>query len=94
MPRRAAKKDNNHKDIARTLTDVGCEVFDLSSLPGACDVLVGYRGKLTILEIKQPASRNDLTDLEQKMIARLRRVGAPVFVVCDADEALKAVGAI
>ncbi len=94
MPRRAAKKDSNHNTIAAVLVGVGCEVVDTSALPGALDLVCAYRGVLTWLEIKQPHTRNDLTDLERKTIARLRRVDAPVFVVCSEMEALKAVGAI
>ncbi len=92
--RRAAKKDSNHTTIARTLTDVGAQVFDVSRLPGALDMLVGFRGTLIWLEVKQPSSRNDLTEMEQATIRRLQLVGAPVYVVCSADEALKAIGAV
>ena len=90
----AAKKDSNHTAIARILTDVGAQVFDVSRLPGALDMVVGFRGVLYWLEVKQPSSRKDLTELEQATIARLQLVGAPVYVVCSADEALAAIGVI
>ncbi len=94
MPRYAAKKDINHTAIARILTDAGAQVFDTSRLPGALDLIAAYRGRLIWLEIKQPHCRDDLTEMERATIARLRLVNAPVHIVCSADEALKAIGAV
>lgn len=92
--RRAAKKDINHNGIASALADVGAEVFDISGAPGLLDILVAFRGRLVWLEVKQPKTRDDLTELERRTITRLERVGAPVAVVTSVDEALKAIGAV
>ncbi len=91
--RRAAKKDTTHRPIARALADIGAEVFDVSGLPGALDMLVAWRGRLTWLEVKSPGCRGDLTPAEVATIARLRRVGAPVAVVETFAEACAAIGA-
>lgn len=85
---RAAKKDVNHNEIAATLKAVGAEVFDLSPLPKMLDMLVAYRGMLFWFEVKPPEKRDKLTEHEIKTIERARLVGAPVYVICSADEAL------
>lgn len=94
MARRAAKKDINHSTIAHALVDVGAVVVDVAGLPGALDLLVGFRGRLYLLEIKQPKKRDDLTELERKTIERLQSVNAPVAVVTTIDEAYRVIGAI
>ena len=51
--RRAAKIDANHGDIVEALRGIGCSVLSLAPLgKGAPDLLVGYWGRNTILEVK------------------------------------------
>lgn len=53
--RRAARVDNNHREIARALIDYGCAVADTSGAgSGFPDLVVGFRGKNFLLEIKNP----------------------------------------
>lgn len=95
--RRAARKDANHGAIVRDLVAIGAECFETHQIPGLLDVIVGYRGRLTWLEIKdgsKPPSDRKLTGAERETIERLRRVGAPVHVVEDIAGALRAIGAI
>lgn len=94
--RRAARKDANHGAIVQALAGVGAECFETHQIPGLLDVVVGYRGRLVWLEIKdgrKPPSARTLTPAEQETIGRLRAVAAPVYVVTSADEALRAIGA-
>lgn len=97
MSRFARRKDSNHNDIAAACVRVGAEVLDLSPLPGALDLIVGYRGRLVWLEVKdgdKPPSDRKLTDAERATIERFSRVGCPVYKVETEDEALQAIGAI
>ena len=94
---KARRKDDNHNQITGVLRDVGAELVETYQIPGALDVFVAYRGRWTLLEIKDAAktdSRRRLTDAEQATIARLARTGAPVHVVTTPDEALRAIGAL
>ena len=51
--RRAAKTDANQKRIVKDLRAVGATVCDLSSVGKGCpDILVGYRHKNWLFEIK------------------------------------------
>lgn len=66
--RRRAKVDANHGDVVKALRQIGCSVTDLSRLgQGVPDLLVGYRSKNILLEVKdgaKTASRRKLTDDE------------------------------
>lgn len=63
--RRAAKVDANQPDIVRDLERIGCSVFRLSNVgKGVSDLLVGYRGKNILIEVKdgsKPPSARKLT---------------------------------
>lgn len=88
--------DANHRAVAQVLRQVGAYVLDLHTLPGALDLLVGFRGRLVILEVKdgaKSASRRALTPAEAVTIAHLEAVGCPVYIVSTEDEALRAIGA-
>jgi len=64
--RRAAKVDTNQADIVAALRKIGASVQPLHSVGQGCpDLLVGWRGMNTILEIKdgkKPPSARKLTD--------------------------------
>ncbi|WZX01626.1 endonuclease [Acinetobacter phage VB_AB_Acb75] len=64
-PMRAAKIDANQPEIVAALRKIGCTVQILSSVGKGCpDILVGYRGKNFLLEIKdgaKPVSAQKLT---------------------------------
>jgi hypothetical protein len=64
--RRAAKVDANQADIVAALRKIGASVQTLHSVGQGCpDILVGWRGMNTILEIKdgkKPPSARKLTE--------------------------------
>lgn len=62
------KTDRNHSSIVRDLRSVGASVQSLASIGKGCpDILVGFRGRNFIFEIKdpeQPPSKRSLTRYE------------------------------
>ncbi len=97
MSRYARRVDGNHREIVSGLRAVGVAVLDIHAVAGALDALVGFRGRLLLLEIKdgrKSASRRKLTPAELATIALFQRNDCPVFVVDSLDAALRAIGAI
>ena len=95
MSRYARRRDANHADVVQLLADVGVEVLDLHTLAGALDLLVGVRGVLYLVELKdglKPPSRRKVTKREQETIARFRAVGCPVLIASTEDELLAELG--
>jgi len=100
--RRAARIDNSHAEIYRTLHQCGITVIDISKLPNMCDMLVLFRGQAHFVEAKtaQYASAHERRD-RQALLTRGERLfaercianGVPYHIVFDADEALAAIGA-
>ena len=68
--RKYARKDGNQKQIEKELTGIGLAVHDLSPMGDGCpDLLVGFKGKNYLFEIKdpdQPPCKRKLTQFEQK----------------------------
>jgi hypothetical protein len=95
--RRAAKVDANQSTIIKALRSVGAFVQPLHTIGQGCpDLLVGYRGKWSLIELKDGSkspSQRKLTEEEQewheKAVSR-----APVFIAESAEDALLAIGAI
>ena len=53
--RRAAKVDRNQAEIVKALRSAGCTVQSLAAIGKGCpDILVGYRGRNYLFEIKDP----------------------------------------
>jgi hypothetical protein len=98
MARRANRKDANHAAIARLLQQVGAHVIDAAAAPTlGFDLLVAYRGKIYIMEVKdgsKPPSERQLTPNEQEQQAALTRHGVMYHIVLSEDDALKVIGAI
>jgi hypothetical protein len=64
--RRAARRDDNEQEIVKALRKAGAHVAYLDT---PADLLVGYRGRTIILEVKdgnKPPSARKLTPNEQK----------------------------
>ena len=94
---RARRVDANHAQIIADLRNIGAAVLDVHALPGALDLLVGWRGVLHLVEVKdgaKPPSAQRLTPAEVATIARFRALGCPVHSVTSGDAALRAIGAI
>jgi hypothetical protein len=93
----ARRKDANHNELVQAAREVGAEVLELYKLPGALDCLIGYRGSLYLVEIKdgsKPASRRALTPPEVETIRRFQAVGVRVVVATDVDSLLRGIGAV
>lgn len=93
--RTAARRDDNHRAIAQALEAAGCSVCDLAAVGRGCpDLLVGFRGCNTLIEIKRPKAKGQregkLTGPQGQFHAGWR---GPLFVVKTVDEALAAIGA-
>jgi len=88
---RARKVDDNQRAVVKMLEAHGCRVQSLASVGNGCpDLLIGHRGKLHLLEVKNKAGRGlALTPLEAKWHQRWAGL---VTVVATPDQALAAVG--
>ena len=90
--KRAARIDENQNEIVKGLRSFGATVLILSQIKNAFDILVGFRGKLFIMEIKNPKmplSKRGLTDGEDKCRRDFENVGVPYYVVLDIEQAIK-----
>jgi hypothetical protein len=90
MPRTAARIDGNQPQIVSALRAVGAYVLHLHQLKNCFDLLVGYRGRTFLMEVKdpsQPPSKRKLTPGEAKFREEWR--GSPYHVVETADEAIR-----
>jgi len=80
--------DANQKRIVQALRDIGAMVF-LIGRP--FDLLVAFRGKLQLLEVKNPDGENKLSDSQKEDILKMNLVGVEVHVVRSVEEAISAV---
>ena len=88
--RYAARTDLNQAEIVESLRDMGCTVELLHRVGGGCpDILVGFRDRNVLLEIKQPKGR--LNKLQRKWHALWK---GQVAVVRSPEDALRVVGLI
>lgn len=95
MVRRRANVDGNQTTIVRVLRDVGASVVSVAGQHGGCpDLLVGYRGRNYLLEVKdgrKPPSRWALKPLQVEFH---QLWNGHVATVLNPSEALAAIGAI
>lgn len=71
--RRAARRDRNHGELVRHAEGLGMSVLELDRLPGCLDLLVGYCGRDSLVEVKdpqQPPSHRKLTPAERDLCQR------------------------
>jgi len=80
-----AKRDSNEAEIICALHQVGAKVMQLDEF----DLLVGFRGKLFMLEVKMPQGR-----LNKKQARLFREWAGYIFIVRSVDDALRRIGAI
>lgn len=91
--RRASKVDANQKAIVHALRLIGASVESLHQVgKGVPDLLVGFRGQMWLLEVKNPDGRNRV-HMEQTAWHDAWQ-GPEVLVVRSVDEAVEAVEAI
>jgi hypothetical protein len=89
MPRTAARVDANQPAIVNQLRAIGATILHTHQLKNCFDLLVGYRGRTFIMEVKdpsQPPSGRKLTEGEAKFKVEWR--GSEYHVVHTFDEAL------
>ncbi len=87
--RRAAKVDDNQKDIVKALRAIGATVRIVTQGEGIPDLLVGFRGHTVLMEVKdgdKPPSARKLTEAEQKFFEEWR--GGMLAIVESVDDAL------
>ena len=99
--RRAARRDVMEADIVQALRSVGASVTRINQ-EGLFDLLVGYRGVTTLVEVKTPSRKDgkaqtratgtELSVAQQKWLESWR--GGPAVVVRSMTDALQAVGAM
>ena len=89
--RRRNNPDVNQPEIVQALRDIGAVVF-LIGRP--FDLLVGFRGELFLLEVKNPDGRDKLQNSQTIDILKLNLVGVEVHVVRSREEAIEVVTAV
>lgn len=91
---RPAKIDGNHSEIRSVLRDIGAMVVDLSAVgSGVPDLMVLYRGRVRLLEVKdgnKPPSARRLTPDQRTWHQMAGARGVCVHVVTNIDEAVMA----
>lgn len=88
--RRANKIDANQNDIVAALRKAGATVRIISQGEGIPDLLVGYRGRTALLEVKdggKPPSARKLTTAEQKFFDEW--TGGICMIVESVEDALE-----
>ena len=92
--RRDAAVDKNQPEIVKALRKLGAKVVITSQLKNAFDILVGFRGRLFIMELKDgdlPPSRKRLTDGEIKCKEDFEAVGIEYHVIESKEQAINLV---
>ena len=89
-PPRGGHLDRNHQAVVKALRDFGILVRSLAGVGDGCpDLLVGFRGVLVLLEVKDPTSSRGtkLTKAEAEFISTWPRA----YIVTSGDEAVRVV---
>jgi Holliday junction resolvase len=63
-----SKVDKNQPEIVKKLREYGCSVSHLHELKNMCDIVVGYKGKNYLFEIKSDY-KSKLTTGEEKFFS-------------------------
>lgn len=94
--RRAAKIDRNQPEIVKALRAVGAKVMPMHFVGnGFPDLLVNYKGRLLLLEVKDgelSPCRKKLTEDERDFHAEFNLPGQVVFTVESVDDAFRVCG--
>lgn len=94
--RRAARTDANQQAVIDVLRQVGATVHSLASMGQGCpDLLVGFRGRTCLMEVKdgsKPPSERRLTP--DQVVWHRDWTGGSLTVVNSPEDALKVIGVI
>jgi Holliday junction resolvase len=83
---RAKRTDQNQKEIVKILRDLGCSIFDTSSIgKGYPDINVGYKGQTYLVEIK---SSKKATFTEQQLEFQKNWLGSRIIRINSVEEAI------
>jgi hypothetical protein len=95
--KRNAKVDKNQPEIVKALKAHGAQVLLTHQIKNAFDILVGFRGELFIMEIKNPEYlpkaydrerlEKQLSEGEHKCMEMFKKVGVPYHIVATKEEA-------
>jgi hypothetical protein len=86
--RTASRVDANQSQIVGALRGIGASVLHTHQLKNCFDILVGYRGRTFLMELKISPNEK-LTPGEAEFRASWR--GSPYHIVCSVDEAIRIV---
>lgn len=94
--RRAARTDANQQAVIDVLRQVGATVHSLASMGQGCpDLLVGFRGRTCLMEVKdgsKPPSETRLTP--DQFVWHEQWTGGSLSVVYGPEDALKVIGVL
>ena len=91
--RRAAKVDANQTEIVKALRQVGASVQSLAATgKGVPDLLVGFRGKNLLLEVKDGCKVKSARKLTPDQVEWHQSWRGHVAVVESAEQAIKVLG--
>lgn len=93
----AVRRDENHAEVVAAARKMGAKVTDVATVKKFCDILVGYKGCLLIVEIKNgklPASQRKLTPGELECKNDYEAVGVPYYVINSTDEMIHLLNSI
>jgi hypothetical protein len=83
--RRNAKVDVNQPQIVKQIRVLGGYVLHTHQLKNAFDILVGYNGKLYVIEIKKDA-KGKLTEGELKCKKGFNSVGVTYYTIWNIEQ--------
>ena len=83
---KAAKRDDNEKEIVEYLRAAGARVQFMDKDAGF-DLLVTYHGKHLVVEVKNPLRKWKLTDAEKETQEQMEDKGASYFIIETLDDA-------
>ena len=87
--RRAAKVDANQTEIVKALRQVGASVQSLAATGKGCpDLLVGFRGKNLLLEVKDGGKVKSARKLTEDQVVWHQTWRGKVYIVESVDQAL------
>jgi hypothetical protein len=93
--RRAAKVDANQDQVVSALRAAGAAVQSLAAIgKGVPDLLVSFRGRLFLLEVKDGAKVKSAQKLTEAQAKWHQTWAAQVEVVNSPEAALRAIGAM
>lgn len=95
MPRRAARIDENQPEIVRGLRRVGASVESLAAQGGGVpDLLVGFRGRNYLIEVKNPDKPARDRQLTKAQVPWHQGWDGQVNICETLDECLEVIGLI